>query len=129
MGFFSSILGVFTGPFGTILTYLVGGLAIAGTLFTILKVHDHNIRVAALESFNKAQMEQTLKDKADMEAKLKKIEDMAGSVAKQQAQEETKIESAHDQADAFIDEQVKAGRDRPASELLKGTVDRLRNIE
>src|SRR5205085_6497766 len=67
-------------PLGKVASYIIGGVMLAGVLLGLLKVHDNGVKNAALEDWNKKQLEQVVKDNQKMAQQLSDIQDIQAKI-------------------------------------------------
>jgi uncharacterized protein HemX len=118
----ATIIAFVESPGGKILTYLIAALVGAGTLLGVYFLWKHEIEQAALANYNAAQLQKTLKDTQEQ---LKKDEVL---FKLQQATLDalTKQREDLDKKLSGIDEYIAhASGDRPSSDIIKGTLQRL----
>ncbi len=122
----SVIVGVLAGPFRKIAIYgamiLVAVAILVGGYF----LWRHHIRQDALEDFNRAQLEQTIKDKEKLELDLKAIHDKQDALLVELAQQKEELQKKVDELDKFLSSPETIKQDRPASNILKETIRRLK---
>lgn len=121
----SFVIGLFTGPFGKIFTYGAIIIALVGVAWGWLKIHDHNIRIAALTEFNEKQKAETEKNNAEIRAKLDQIAGDARAATKALDDKVKAIGTGLKAVDDYLSSDQAKKDDRESSELLKRTIEEL----
>lgn len=125
MGIITAILGLLTGPFGKLITYVLGIISVLGILGTVYLTIVHNAKREQAEKDQRAAMEQVIKNQnqfiADTKALLndqKQITDDLNSQIKT-------IQSSNGKLDDFLNAASTSKDDRPSSSILKETIKQL----
>lgn len=98
--------------------------ALTGTYYSWRK----SIERQALLEFNQKQLEQTMADQAEFRRKMQEIAEKQEEIIKRNAEDRKAFEDKIKDAQTFIDSEEARKTDRPASDLLKETVKRLREV-
>lgn len=85
-----------------------------------------SVRDQALEDFNKKQIEQVLKDAADFRNKMNKVVVDQQMVIKLKDDQIKALESKISEINEYLDSNEVKKTDRPASEILKNTIRKLK---
>lgn len=121
---FFTALKFITSPVGKILSYILAILFAIITLAGLWKLHDHNVRMAALAEYNAKQMEQVVKDQQEFIATTKKLEQSRDELVRQLSEQNKRIDDVTNSANAALDAATKDADgknipDAPASKVLK----------
>jgi DNA-binding PadR family transcriptional regulator len=99
--------------------------ALTGTYYSWRK----SIERQALLEFNQRQLEQTIADQAEFRRKMQEITEKQEEIIKRTAEDRKAFEDKINDAQAFIDSEEARKFDRPASDLLKETIKRLKETK
>jgi hypothetical protein len=105
--------------------YLIIALFSMGAVTTTYYVWKRNIQHQALLEFNKAQMEQTAKDQAEYARQQQEIANQQAAAARALATQNEELNRRMGSIDRFLT--TSQAQDRPASDILKQTIDRLQS--
>jgi len=108
-----------------ITVYVFIALFSLGTITTTYYVWKRNIQREALLEFNRAQMEQNAKDQAEFMRQQQEISERQAAAARALAEQNEALNRRMSGIDRYLNSSQ--AQDRPASEVLKQTIDRLRN--
>lgn len=125
----AAILAFFTGPLGKIAMYAIGALAAAGILWAAVHHYESIISEnSRLEAAN-AQYAQTIKDQQkavkDAEALMKIQSDSIDTLQDQVNDTQANFDTVNE----FIKSKGAMASDRPASDILKNTVRKLKELQ
>jgi predicted Holliday junction resolvase-like endonuclease len=109
--------------YGIIVIVVFGVLT--GTYYSWRK----SIERQALLEFNQKQLEQTLADQAEFRRKMQEIAEKQEEIIKRNAEDRKAFEDKINAAQSFIESEEARKNDRPASDLLKETVKRLKDSQ
>lgn len=104
--------------------YLLIALFSMGAVTTTYYVWKRNIQHAALLEFNRQQMEQNQKDQAEFIRRQQEISDQQAAAARALAAQNEELNRRMSGIDRYLTSGQ--AQDRPASEVLRRTVDSLR---
>lgn len=107
-----------------VIAFVVFG-ALTGTYYSWRK----SIERQALLEFNQKQLEQTIADQAEFKRKMQEIADRQEEILKKNNEERKAFEDKIKGAETFIESEEARKSDRPASNLLKETVKRLKEAK
>ena len=99
--------------------------ALTGTYYSWRK----SIERQALLEFNQKQLEQTMADQAEFRRKMQEIAEKQEEILKKNDEERRAFEDKIKGAQTFIESDEARKSDRPASELLKETIKRLKDTK
>lgn len=102
---------------------LIAGLSL-GAITTTYFVWKHNVRQQALVEFNMQQMEQTVKDQAEFMRQQQEIASQQAAAARDLVNQNDALSRRMGSIDRFLTSSQ--AQDRPASNVLKETIERLR---
>jgi len=105
--------------------YVAIGVIVFGSLTGIYYSWRKGIEREALLEFNQKQIEQNLKDQAEMKKRLEEINKKQQEFIKKNAEDKKAFNDKVGNINKNIDTNSK---DRPASDILKKTIDQLRKI-
>ena len=112
-----------------IYVYAVIGLLVFGALTGTYYSWRKSIERQALLEFNQKQLEQTMADQAEFRRKMQEIADKQEEIIKRNAEDRKAIEDKINAAQSYIESEEAKKSDRPASDLLKETVKRLKDTK
>jgi len=104
--------------------YIAGAVFLFGAATTTYYVWKRNIQHQALLEFNQKQMEQNAKDQAEFIRQQQEIANQQAEAARRLAQQNEELNRRMGGIDRFLNSSQ--AQDRPASDVLKQTIDRLR---
>jgi hypothetical protein len=99
--------------------------ALTGTYYSWRK----SIERQALLEFNQKQLEQTIADQAEFRRKMQEIAEKQEEILKKNDEERRAFEDKIKGAQTFIESEEARKSDRPASDLLKETIKRLKDTK
>ena len=117
------IINLFTGPLASLAIKAVLAVIAAVVLAILWQQHDNQVALRATLEAQKAQLEQVVKDQQTVIGKLDQFNEIGDKIYEQTKAANDKIESQVDQTNSWIAKQP----DRPASDLLKKTIESLKN--
>jgi len=104
--------------------YLLIAVFSVGGITTTYYVWKRNIQHQALLEFNQKQMEQNAKDQAEFIRQQQEIANQQAEAARRLAQQNEELNRRMGGIDRYLSSSQ--AQDRPASDVLKQTIDRLR---
>ena len=107
--------------------YIFGALFLFGTLSGIYYSWRSGIEREALLEYNQKQLEQAIHDQREFKAKMQKIEEDQAAIIKRTEDEKKVFEAKINQANDYLNTEAAKKADRPASEILKQTVNKLKD--
>ena len=99
--------------------------ALTGTYYSWRK----SIERQALLEFNQKQLEQTMADQAEFRRKMQEIAEKQEAILKKNDEDRRAFEDKIKGAQTFIESEEARKSDRPASDLLKETIKRLKDTK
>jgi hypothetical protein len=110
-----------------ILVYLLISVISIGALTTAYYVWRHNVEQRALLNYNIEQLQQITNDQVEFINNQKIIAEQSAAAARALVERNEVLDRRMSSIDRHLNSM--AGQDRPASEILKQTIERLRNGE
>jgi uncharacterized protein HemX len=104
--------------------YLIIAAVSLGGVTTTYYVWKRNVRQQALMEFNQKQLEQSAKDQAEFMRQQQEIANQQAEAARRLAQQNDELNRRMSGIDRYLSSSQ--AQDRPASDVLKQTIDRLR---
>lgn len=115
------IFNIITGP--QRLAMVVGGLMfVVASFYTWLKVHDYNIKEAAIAEFNQAQEELLAKRQAEFDKQLLALQQEAERLRQDAAKKEKELQDVITVIESSIEAK---GGNRPAPKYIREVVDKM----
>jgi uncharacterized protein HemX len=110
------------------LVYL-GAALLAMTLITGLYLFwKRSIELQALQDFNRQQLEQTVREQEIFRQKQAELEEQQRIISRNLAAENTRLRTRVESIQNMLNSPETAASDRPASDILRRTVDELRSL-
>lgn len=110
------------------LVYL-GAALLAMTLTTGLYLFwKRSIELQALQDFNRQQLEQTVREQEIFRQKQAELEEQQRIISRNLAAENTRLRTRVESIQNMLNSPETAASDRPASDVLRRTVDELRSL-
>jgi uncharacterized protein HemX len=110
------------------LVYL-GAALLAMTLITGLYLFwKRSIELQALQDFNRQQLEQTVREQEIFRQKQAELEEQQRIISRNLAAENTRLRTRVESIQGMLNSPETAASDRPASDVLRRTVDELRSL-
>lgn len=113
--------------FGRLQVIIVGGIILFGLLTGLYYNWRKGIEREALLEYNQKQIEQYQKDQEEFKAKMKKIEDDQIALIAKNNEDKKIFESKMNATSEFLNSNDAKKLDRPSSEILKKTIDKLKD--
>jgi hypothetical protein len=120
--FFASLL---LGPFGKLIGYGVGIMAVLAILFGLWKMHDAEIKHEALLEFNAAQLKQTIADQAIFQKQLADLKTKGDQLESANADLAKKIDEKTANVQTWLGSQIDTNKLDP---IFNRTLKKLRGI-
>lgn len=105
--------------------YLIIALFSVGAITTTYYVWKRNIQHAELMEFNRQQMEKIQKDQTEFMQRQREIADQQSAAARELAERNEELSRRMGDVDRYLSSSQ--AQDRPASDVLKQTIERLRS--
>lgn len=121
------LVSLFTGPLGSIATQGIKWGAIALVAWGALTAYKNSVVAAAVAEQNRKQLEQVIKDQADYARKLEDVVRLGNALSADLKRQSDQIDERFKRVDDWLSEPGVA--DRPASDLLKQLVEKLKRGE
>jgi Flp pilus assembly protein TadB len=109
-----------------IVIYLVLALVVSGAIGAAYLGWKHNIEQQVVLELNQRQLEQTQKDQQEFIRQQQEISDRQRAIARDMEQRNRSLQTRIDATNRFINSPQAAASDRPASDVLKQTIEQLR---
>ena len=120
------VIEMFGFGLGKLGLYLVIALVISGALGGIYISWKRGIEHQAFLELNQRQMEQTIREQEQFTRQQQAIAERQRAIAQEMAQRNQTLQRRVDQTNRIINSPQSAANDRPASDVLKQTIDQLR---
>jgi uncharacterized membrane protein len=109
--------------------YAIVAVVVLGTLTGTYYSWRKGIERQALLEYNQKQLEQNMADQAEYRRKMQEITKKNEEIVKKSAEERKAFEDKINEAQTYIDSEEVRKSDRPASNILKETVKRLKEAK
>ena len=109
--------------------YAIVAVVVLGTLTGTYYSWRKGIERQALLEYNQKQLEQNMADQAEYRRKMQEITKKNEEIVKKSAEERKAFEDKINEAQSYIDSEEARKSDRPASNILKETVKRLKEAK
>ena len=106
--------------------YLVLSLVVAGSIIAGYYAWKHSIEQQAILELNQRQLEQTQKDQQEFVRQQQEISDRQRAIARDMEQRNRSLQTRIDATNQFINSPQAAASDRPASDVIRQTIEQLR---
>lgn len=88
-----------------------------------------SIELEALQDFNRQQLEQTVRDQELFRQRQTELEEQQRIISRNLAAENSRLRTRVESIQSILNSQEALTNDRPASDILKRTIDELRNLQ
>jgi hypothetical protein len=102
--------------------YIVIAIAAVGIYF----FWKHNIEQQALIEYNQRQLEQVMQDQQKFQQKMQEVESKQHAIENDLATQNEQVNKTLSTVNEYLDSKDAKTQDKPASDILKKTVDELR---
>jgi len=102
--------------------YIVGALLLAGTVTTTYYVWKRGVEQAAMMEFNRQQLEQNARDQAEFIRRQEEVAEQQRRAAAELAEQNRRLQSRVNS----INQMINQAEDSPAPDIIRRTIDRLR---
>lgn len=102
--------------------YIIGALFLVGAMTTTYYVWKRGVEQAAMMEFNRQQLEQNARDQAEFMRRQEEVAEQQRRAAAELAEQNRRI---HQRVNS-INQMINQSEDSPAPEIIKRTIDRLR---
>ena len=109
-----------------IIVFIIRGMTLIGSIFGIYYAWKRDIERQALMGFNQKQMEQSLKDQQEFLKNQEQISRAQQEAAKNLLEENQKINRQLGSVSTYLNSADAKKSDRPASDILKNTIEELK---
>jgi len=113
---------------GRLQLYIIGGILLFGVLTGIYYNWRQNIEREALLEYNQAQLEQNIRDQAELKQKLADMDAKQREIEAANAAAKQVFKDKMNEINSTIDSKESLANDRPASNILRDTVKRLQEV-
>ncbi len=108
--------------------YMALAVMAIGAVTTTYYVWKSSIEKAALMEFNRAQLEQNRKDQEEFRRRQEALEEQQREATRALLEQNREVQSRIETIQGNLNSPAAAAADRPASDVLKRTVEQLREI-
>lgn len=112
---------------GRIQLYIIAGVFVFGVLTTGYYQWRKGIEREALLEYNQKQLEQTIADQADFKRKMDVIQKEQDEILAKNKVDRQAFDDKMKSADSFLNSKETKTKDRPSSDILKKTIDKLKD--
>lgn len=124
------LLNFFLSPVGKIVGYVLGGLAAIGIVWGIITYHDSQVKKIALYEYNKRQLEQTIKDKADEVLKLQNLNNYQNDLLSTVQKQNDEVNKGTDNIKTYLSTLPKSDPSvDPVSPVILETLKKLKELD
>ena len=106
--------------------YLVLALVVSGSIGAAYLGWKHSIEQQVILEQNQRQLEQTLKDQQESVRQQQEISDRQRAIARELEQRNRSLQTRIEATNQFINSPQVAANDRPASDIIRQTIEQLR---
>jgi uncharacterized protein HemX len=106
--------------------YLVLALVVSGSIGAAYLGWKHSIEQQVILEQNQRQLEQTLKDQQESVRQQQEISDRQRAIARELEQRNRSLQTRIEATNQFINSPQAAANDRPASDIIRQTIEQLR---
>lgn len=123
------MLSFLSNPVYKLISQIGLGFAVLAAIYIGIKIHDSNIKSLALQEFNKAQLEETLKNQKEYIDKLNRIEEAQISISKEMSLQKSKLTSSLSDIEVYLSSPKIRASSKQVSPIIQYTINRLREQE
>lgn len=123
------MLSFLSNPVYKLISQIGLGFAVLVAIYIGIKIHDSNIKSLALQEFNKAQLEETLKNQKEYIDKLNRIEEAQISISKEMSLQKSKLTSSLSDIEVYLSSPKIRASSKQVSPIIQYTINRLREQE
>lgn len=123
---FGAILAYLATPLGKIIGIIGAVLVAAFLIFMTVKIHDAGVRRQALAEYNKSQLEQALEEQRQTIQKMVELQELNRKIIEELNRQREENDAKMRAIEEYLTSEDAKRADKPASELLRETVRRLR---
>jgi hypothetical protein len=124
-----AILDFFTGPLGKIAMYAIGALFAAGVIWAAWAHYDSIVSSNAKYKAENAQLKQTVKDQADQVRHAEELLELSSKSIDTLEDRVDDINEQYSTLEQYLSSVDAQKADRPASEVLKETIRKLKEMK
>lgn len=115
---------------GTKKLVYVGAAAAAVLLISGVYIFwKRSVELEALQNFNRQQLEQTVRDQELFRQRQSELEEQQRIISRDLAAENNRLRTRVESIQGILTSQEAIANDRPASDILRRTIDELRNLQ
>jgi uncharacterized protein HemX len=111
------------------LIYVGAALAAVTLLTGVYLFWKRSIELEALQDFNRQQLEQTVRDQELFRQRQSELEEQQRIISRNLAAENNRLRTRVESIQGVLSSQEAIANDRPASDILRQTIDELRNLQ
>ena len=123
------MLSFLSNPVYKLISQIGLGFAVLAAIYIGIKIHDSNIKSLALQEFNKAQLEETLKNQKEYIDKLNRIEEAQISISKEMSLQKSKLTSSLSDIEVYLSSPKIRASSKQVSPIIQYTINKLREQE
>lgn len=123
------MLSFLSNPVYKLISQIGLGFAVLVAIYIGIKIHDSNIKSLALQEFNKAQLEETLKNQKEYIDKLNRIEEAQISISKEMSLQKSKLTSSLSDIEVYLSSPKIRASSKQVSPIIQYTINKLREQE
>jgi uncharacterized protein HemX len=111
------------------LIYVGAALAAVTLLTGVYLFWKRSIELEALQDFNRQQLEQTVRDQELFRQRQSELEEQQRIISRNLAAENNRLRTRVESIQGVLSSQEAIANDRPSSDILRQTIDELRNLQ
>lgn len=123
------MLSFLSNPVYKLISQIGLGFAVLAAIYIGIKIHDSNIKSLALQEFNKAQLEETLKNQKEYIDKLNRIEEAQILISKEMSVQKSKLTSSLSDIEVYLSSPKIRASSKQVSPIIQYTINKLREQE
>lgn len=123
------MLSFLSNPVYKLISQIGLGFAVLVAIYIGIKIHDSNIKSLALQEFNKAQLEETLKNQKEYIDKLNRIEEAQILISKEMSVQKSKLTSSLSDIEVYLSSPKIRASSKQVSPIIQYTINKLREQE
>lgn len=123
------MLSFLSNPVYKLISQIGLGFAVLVAIYIGIKIHDSNIKSLALQEFNKAQLEETLKNQKEYIDKLNRIEEAQILISKEMSAQKSKLTSSLSDIEVYLSSPKIRASSKQVSPIIQYTINKLREQE
>lgn len=123
------MLSFLSNPVYKLISQIGLGFAVLVAIYIGIKIHNSNIKSLALQEFNKAQLEETLKNQKEYIDKLNRIEEAQILISKEMSVQKSKLTSSLSDIEVYLSSPKIRASSKQVSPIIQYTINKLREQE